>query len=369
MSKQINPYSIVPIFDGGITPSFFLPSPVASIIPWQFWVNEDVTTYSWSLQSLDTPAEYDQGTNGLEISKTTDGKTYITYKGDALAVPVPAGNYQIEIFLDGTKYVSGGLCLSDLFDPNYATLEVVSCRKGAIQPGQVGSPDDDATFRFRINTLQSSGYGIDRWDGAAWVAMTINVRNEAVFNWINPNDNQDVELKFRTNVNGTFVEYTMKFKPDAPCNYVFWTTNYFAASKKKPYYIEFGNTKDLQGVLYQTGYKQRYYFIPEFEPIGTISNPTFVQDGENNRYLESSSIAELQAFEFHPVPDWLVLALKNIENMDHKILISTIAITGEELTNFEFTPRVVRDDIHSVGRVTYERGRSFIGCPENMQLQ
>ena len=371
MRKIINKYQTLPFYASNTSEAKAYPlnSPANRLVPFVLPFDTVTTSHAWRLISADGATVYNLDNSLIEKEVSTGGKTYLIYKGGTLNIsPVP-GEYQVEFTVDGARYWSHTLCLSERFESLDISLSV-SCATELAPP--VVQPPEAFYFTLSFDSPTTGARYIEAAiDGGAYARLTDNK-----FDWNSFSDlsgEKTVYLKAFVVVGDVQIwkEYTFVFDAEDACNtYELTEIDGGSTFGDRYAYLEFWNTKDMKDreLIYQTGFKQRIYFEAHYDfPIPAIER-NFRQNGKNENILASSATAERLPVDFHPVPDAVLLALSSVADHDNYRIGFTADGSTQQLSAIEFERRAAENDEVSIGRLTIEYDRTFVACAENEDL-
>lgn len=355
MNKTQNPYNVLGFFDRPVEGKPLL-SPTKKLIPFQVnMLASDGTSMKWYLVNKTTGVKVEMN-NGLLNMPCYEDKVSISYNGSALAIVVEEGLYQIELEFATKRLYSYPFRACCGFDELDFSVSVSNC---------VASPFS-MTFEL-VGSWATNGIEVNF--GSGWIdATTIDESTPDLPSTLS-------KVPFRSWVtycgHKYYNYYTLKFNPTSPTVCDDYTLSFNYSENTRVYdnaFIEFWNSNDLTDIIYQAGFKQRFYFKPNHDHPNPIKEEKFFKNGEGSQFLEDVSMSEKTNIEMFPIPDYLTSVLTFIRYHDNKNIHLFDGTQVDSMVNFEFTPTVASVNIDAKGRMSYERNSIYVGCPENYAI-
>ena len=371
MDRIINPYNVLAFYTEILEEQEDAPinSPHRMIIPWQVEFASSEVSGGVTATIVDENLTLVKTIPGASVDSdsTSDGKTYITYKAASdFSTVLPEGMYRVKLVTGDDTYYSHPICVSNAF------------QEMEFQPFPSCTSASGGAFTYAMNivskpTAMEANFEVDYGNGYEWIGSTSGAVES-----VNIIGSGDVTLPIRRNVfypDGSlyYKEYSLAINTVSGCNGspVLTVADVGGRHYDNYMYLEFYNSKDLSGLglLYQDNYKQRAYFHAAYAYSVPVVEETFLQDGQNNQFLETASLAEQLNIDVYPVADYLVTVLQSVRHHDTVILVTCADEKRTTLENFQFTTRETDNDNKLIGRITGEINKVFVkGCQANKTI-
>lgn len=374
MDRVLNPYNVVAFYPSRTEASkqCRLYAPPTGI-NWQFPLAGGFSSHSVNLVSAENDLDvFEISTNPAILAKScpSAGGAYLTYNGGGMTGTPPEGHYFYRVQLDSTYYFSQEICIENPFKTQ--TWGASASCTSAVVNGVDFTIDFgfDETLDFEtsveVDFQQGAGFeyrgsvsgSIDQDDFTTSGTKAVLWRMKVCYN----------EFCY-------YKTYRMSFDTSTPCAYSFGLYESGGNMLDAFSYLEFYNSSDLQGVgaseglLYQGGYKQRFYFKPKRVFPTPTNEFSFIENGESDLIFQSAALAERVVFDAHPVPDYLLQVLSSIQAHDSVFIkspVDSFSIVPEDLN---IAPRTDPGDLCSIVQFSYERNRGFVNtCGDNIPL-
>lgn len=363
MDRIINPYNALAFYTEVLEEHEEAPlySPHRMLPTWQCEFNTSEVSGGVTATIVDANLNTVQAIPGgsVDSDSTSDSKTYITYKGlSDLSPTLDEGMYRIKLVTGDDTYYSHPICVSNAFqEMEFQMLPACTSASG----GGFAIPVVEFTKAVDMESNIEFDYG----NGYVWGGYTSGtIQSSSIIG------SGAVEIGIRRNVfypDGSvfYKEYTLSTNTSGCSGSSLSTASFGGRNYDNYCYLEFYNSNDLSGMglFYQDNYKQKIYFHAAYDFPIPVTEETFLQNGQNDLFLETAALGEQLNIDVYPVPDYMITVLQSVRYHDTVTLVTCADEKRVSLTNFQFTPVRVEDDIRMKGRITAEINRVFIkGC-------
>jgi hypothetical protein len=133
-------------------------------------------------------------------------------------------------------------------------------------------------------------------------------------------------------------------------------------------YLEFWNSTDIppKDLIYQNGYKQRFYFYAWYNNPEHIIEENFIKLGNNKTVFASASEYHRLVFDIYPFPVYLNLVLGQIKYHDNYKMVDVLSGQEYDIDNVECTINPIEEIGKVKGTISLDTNHVFTtGCEAN----
>lgn len=320
------------------------------LLPFQIPVSN--TDANFSFKIVDLSGNENTPTSGTLTATSFDDSTqYVTFMPSTEEIS-SEGIYQIKFESDEVEYWSNAICVRYKYEQ--ASSISASCTGTSGSYTITLSPNSKADYTtFQID-YQGGGYEMAGQDSASWGLAEVGVG-----------------LSFDLPVKVTFVYgdetitkiYTASYDASDPCGTISLTlVSTYSSANYASVYLEFWNDNDVQekNLIFQDGYKQRFYFDAKYGYPTKVEEENFVTLYDGDLELGSASEADQVNIDFYPMPDHLLTAMGQARYFDNVNIIDVHTGESTALSNFRLIATNADGAVCQGGRITAEINRSFI---------
>lgn len=350
MFSNINPYNVLRFdkFNNDRLKECVLYCP-PELLPFQIPVSNTDANFSFKIVDLNGN-EFTPSSGTLTTSSFNDSTKYVSFMPSTVEIS-SEGIYQIKFESDEAEYWSNAICIRYKYkQANSVSLSCIGNSGAYTMTLTPSSKADYTTFQIDYGT----GFEMLGQDTGQWGLSEVGVG-----------------LSFDLPIKATFVygnetivkNYTASYDASDPCGTKTLTLNStYSTSNYSAVYIEFWNTNDVQekNLIFQDGYKQRFYFDAKYAYPGKVEEESFLSLYDGELTLESAAEADQVNIDFYPMPDHLLTALGQARYFDNVNIIDIHTGESTALQNFRLTSVQAEGSRCQAGRITAEINRSFI---------
>ena len=294
----------------------------------------------------------------IERICTPEGIFY-THHGNPHLLFLSDGLYWLELTINNQVFYSQKICTTSEFSEiDYGITVMCSGAGLAITPyGNYGAGAQTRVFA----DVPTGGYVEIAGPGPTYVVTPAQMAAGI----------QEVRITVEVNYNNILYlgEYNYVVNWPGGCAsgrlYVLSQTNNDTANLG---HIEFWSDSDIDNtLLYQTGYRQRYYFRPYSRHPSTTNEEVYSENARLDQFLDSARIAHRVALDIYPIPGYLSSVLSSVRHYKNKNYMDRMTSMVEEMENYGFTTRGQPEGLYRVGTFSFETSELFFNaCNANM---
>ena len=366
MIVPVNPHNALPFYLGNPDRAQrgYLHCPTASAPHWQFYVSgaaQTVTDYEF-LNTM-TGAAIAVDTALVAVDDVGAGAFY-TYLGGGFATAMTAGaTYQLRVTLSGGGvYYSHALCPAEAWDASLMSLSVTSCSNPV--SGQY-------TFNFALSIPIGVGYQInvsdDNSDASFWAMRVFSFTQtfgEAVTGAKSISINAKATYALPNGGETTVTKrYRLIFQVADPCGTYSLTeedsTSTFAESMFLLEIDSDGNDRPSLTQMYQTGFKQQFYFVGFDGLPSPITEENYATTPDGALAFQGANVRQQYRYDFYPLVDELLSAFQSLRYVSGASL-KYLGGTAKDVERFTVTAASQDNTNLSVGTLAVEFGSTRV---------
>lgn len=348
MNRAINPFNVLPFFDKLEDQARFRHRgpgqivPLDRIVPFQVILQESGTPSALVVKTDGTHIVR-LGARAFDVNALADGTTAYTYRGEYIGI-MPEGEYYFVLFVSGIAYYSE--CFEALTISVGQRLDIAIAVNGA-------------SYDFTATEVLSQVV-TDRiwefWDGSEWIEVSTGALSASILGTtVGADGIYKVRYRVVTTQGEIIATYGLLHDASALARSRFFRFAEGSEIDCKEYwhYLEFWNDSDDFGILYERGYKQRVYFMANFDTAIIEQEEIRDERPDGTSYLRSVVNKPRQQVVASALPDYLMPVLSTAMAHDNIKLVRCKDGISYNLDEADFEPTDSENPVLFEGVISY----------------
>lgn len=348
MNRAINPFNVLPFFDKMEDQTRFRHRGAGQVVPC-----DRLVPFQVIIQDNGTPSAVIVKTDGsyllrlsprvFDVNTLEDGRTAYTYRGEYIDV-MPEGEYYVVMFVNGQAYYSE--CVEALSISVGQRLDIVIEVFGASY----------VFFATEILSQVATDRIWEFWDGTEWIVVNTGALTATISGATVGADGL-YKVRYRVVTTQGEVSATYMLLHDAS---LLERSRFFRFAegseidcKEYWHYLEFWNDSDDFGILYERGYKQRVYFMANFDTAVIEQEEVRDERPDGTSYLRSVLNKPRQQVVANSLPDYLIPVLSTAMSHDNIRLVRCKDGISYDLKEADFEPTDSENPVMFEGVISY----------------